>query len=188
MYTGILMQPVKKLTKILAMLAGPEHYLFSLNDLRPVFPDKSYSAFKAVVGRAEKNGLLRRVCRGIYLYPETDYPAGLVLYHTAARQRASDFNYLSLESVLSDAGVISQVPMNWITLMSSGRSSIVDCGSFGHIEFVHTKKKPDNIAAQLVYDHKLRLWRADVGLAARDMIQTRRQTDLMDWESVHETV
>ncbi len=116
------MQPIKQLSQVLRKLADAEHYLFSLQDLGAALPGLSPSAWKALLGRAEKSGLLRRVCRGLYLYPDADYPAGLVLYHTASRLRAHDFNYLSLESVLSDAGVISQIPMNWITLMSSGRT------------------------------------------------------------------
>jgi hypothetical protein len=66
--------------------------------------------------------------------------------------RAAEFNYLSLETVLSDVGAISQVPMNWISLMTSGRSHVVDCGDYGHIEFVHTAQKPDEVSNELAYD------------------------------------
>ena len=31
------------------------------------------------------------------------------------------FNYISLETALSDEGVISQIPINRITIMSTGR-------------------------------------------------------------------
>ncbi len=182
------MQPIKQLTEILENLADTEHYLFSLKDLESVIPGHRSAAMKAVVGRAVKNGLLRRVCRGLFLYPKVEYPSGLVLYHAAARLRADEFNYISLESALSDAGVISQIPMNWITLISSGRSSIIDCGSFGHIEFVHTKRTPDRVAGQLIYDPRCRLWRASVALALRDMALTRRSTDLVDWEAARELV
>jgi len=182
------MQPIKQLTEILENLADTEHYLFSLRDLSAIIPGHNSAAMKAVIGRAVKNGLLRRVCRGVFLYPKVNYPTGLVLYHAAARLRAGEFNYISLESVLSDAGVISQIPMNWISLMSSGRNSIIDCGSFGHIEFVHTKKSPDSVAAQVSYDPRCRLWRASVALALRDMALTKRSTDLVDWEAAREFV
>jgi hypothetical protein len=66
----------------------------------------------------------------------------MILYHSAAKLRAGEFNYLSLETVLSDAGAISQIPMNWITIISSGRSNIIDCGAFGKIEFIHTTTSP----------------------------------------------
>lgn len=182
------MQPLKELGRLLEQLATGENYLFALDDLRGALPDASPGAFKALLSRAEKDGLLRRVCRGIYLYPRVAYPAGRVLFHTAAKLRADTFNYLSLETVLSDAGVISQVPLNWITLMSSGRSHIVNCGAFGHIEFVHTKRKPADLADQLRYDQDCRLWRASVGLALKDMKLTRRSTDLIDWNLTDELV
>ena len=174
------MQSIKQLTQILANLADAEHYLFSLRDLSAAIPGQSSAAFKALIWRAEKNDLLRRVCRGLYLYQKVNYPFGLILYHAAARLRAHEFNYISLESALSDAGVISQIPMNWVTLRSSGRSYIVDCGAFGHIEFIHTKKSPDRVASQINYDPRYRLWRASVALALRDMALARRNTDLVN--------
>ena len=182
------MQPIKQLAQVLTNLADAEQYLFSLRDLSATIPEQSSNAFKALIGRAEKNGLLRRVCRGLYLYPKVNYPAGLILYHAAARLRANEFNYISLESTLSDAGVISQILMNWVTLMSSGRSYIVDCGPFGHIEFIHTKKSLDRVASQISYDPRCRLWRASVALALRDMALARRNTDLVDWEVARELI
>jgi len=182
------MQPMKKLSLILEELAGAENYLFTVDDLACALPDMNAGALKALLSRAQKSGILKRVCKGVYLYPRVEYPVGLVLFHAAAKLRADAFNYLSLETVLSDAGVISQIPLNWITLMSSGRSHIVDCGNFGHIEFIHTKRKPADVAQQLSYDHDCRLWRASVKLALLDMKLTRRSTDLVDWSVVDEFV
>ena len=182
------MQPIKLLADVLENLTNPEHYLFSLRDISVILPGHNAAAIKAVVGRAVQNGLLSRVCRGLFLYPKVDYPAGLVLYHAAAQLRANEFNYISLESVLSDAGVISQIPLNWITLMSSGRSYITNCGSFGHIEFIHTKKYPTNIETNITYDPRCRLWRASVALALRDMTLTGRNTNLVDREVAREFV
>ena len=182
------MQPIKQLDQVLSNLADAEHYLFSLSDLRAIIPGQSSAALKALIGRAEKNALLRRVCRGLYLYPKVDYPPGLILYHAAAHLRANEFNYISLESALSDAGVISQIPMNWVTLMSSGRSYILDCEVFGHIEFIHTKKNPGKVASQISYEPRYGLWRASVALALKDMASARRSTDLVDWEVARELI
>lgn len=182
------MQPIRQLSNTLGHLADRDHYLFSLSDLSGLLPDQSPSALKTVIGRAVSNGQLQRVCRGIYLYPLKDYPAGLLLYRVAARLRAHELNYLSLESVLSDAGVISQIPMNWITLMSTGRSHIIDCGDFGHIEFIHTGKSLDKIQPHLIYDRRCGLWRATVSLALQDMKVTGRNMELVDWEVVRELV
>ncbi len=182
------MQPIKQLSRVLALLAGRGQALFSLADLRAAFPEHASGAFRAVVMRAEHDGLLTRVCRGLYLYPSGDGGDGLILYHAAARLRASGFNYISLESALSDAGVISQIPMHRVTLMSSGRTATLACGKFGSIEFVHTKKRPNELVDQLVYDPRCHLWRASVALAVRDMAAARRNLDLVDWEAVGDTL
>jgi hypothetical protein len=63
---------------------------------------------------------------------------------------ADKFNYISLETVLSDAVVISQIPLNWISIMSSGRSSIISCGEFVTIEYVHTRQEPELLMHQLM--------------------------------------
>lgn len=189
MTTAIIpMQPIKQLAKTLASLADSERCLFTLADLKCVIPEHSQGAFKALLSRSVKIGLLQRICYGLYLYPQVGYDTGLVLFHAAARLRAHCFNYLSLETVLSDAGVISQIPMSWITLMSSGRRQTIDCSAFGHIEFIHTKKIPENLVGHLTYDARCRLWRASVSLAVRDMRATGRNTDLINWETVNEPV
>jgi predicted transcriptional regulator of viral defense system len=180
------MQPLRQLDQSLRALADREHCVFTASDLAAAVPGCGQLA--VLLSRATKAGLLKRVCRGIYLYPVPDYPAGNVLFHAAARLRAGEFNYISLETVLSDAGVISQVPMNWISLMTSGRSHVVDCGDYGHIEFVHTVQRPNEVSSELVYDPDKRLWRASVRQALRDMKATRRSMELVDEEVAHELV
>jgi hypothetical protein len=69
--------------------------------------------------------------------------------------------------------------MNWITIMSSGRSHVVDCGEFGHIEFIHTEQRPEEIAGELFYDATRHIWRASEKQALRDMKATRRSMDLV---------
>lgn len=181
-------QPVKQLTKVIESLATEDHYLFTLSDLRASLPAVSPGAFKVLMSRAEKSGLFNRVCRGLYLYPKVEYQPGLLLFHAAARLRADEFNYISLETALSDAGVISQLPINWITLMSNGRSNVIRCSDWGTIEFVHTAQKPDALKDQLEYDARCHLWRASVALALRDMKLTRRNLDLIDWSVANESV
>jgi hypothetical protein len=78
--------------------------------------------------------------------------------------------------------------MSWITLMTSGRSNVVDCGVHGRIEFVHTAQRPGEVARELTYDPDRRLWRASVRQALRDMKATRRSMELVDAEVAHELV
>jgi len=161
---------------------------FTVSDLRSALPELSVGAFKAVLSRASKKNLIKRVCRGLYFYPQHCQSTGLELYHAAARLRAHEFNYISLETALSDAGVISQIPLQWISIMSSGRSQTIECVDFGHIEFIHTKKKPNDLVKHLHYDQQCHLWRADITLALKDMKNTQRNLDLIDWELANEFI
>ena len=178
-YHGV--QPIRKLRDTLAALADRDHCLFTASDLAAAVPD--CRQLPLLLSRAVKAGILQRVCKGVYLYPIRDYPRGNLLFHAAARLRAGECNYISLETALSDAGLISQVPINWITLMSSGRSHVVDCGAFGNIEFVHTARQAGDLAGELTYDATCHLWRASTNLALRDMRATRRSLDLVKMEN-----
>jgi len=178
------MQPIRYLAGALETLAAGERYLFTPADFYQLFPEMGMDALGMLLSRAAKGGVLRRVCKGVYLYPRAGYPRGFELYHTAALLRAGTFCYLSLESVLSEAGVISQIPQAWITVVTGGRRGVVDCGSWGHIEFVHAARFPDG--QELRYDPRCRLWRASVSLALSDMRRMRRPLDLIDWDAAHE--
>ncbi len=182
------MQPMRYLSQWLSDNANSRHYLFTLRDLRPLFPNLSDTTFKTLLSRAVSSTLLMRLCRGLYLYQKAFPNDGLLLFHAAATLRADEFNYISLETTLSDAGVISQVPLSWITIMSSGRSNIISCGNHGTIEFVHTNQKPTELIKSLTYDHLRGMWRANVALAIRDMKATHRNTDLIDWDIANELI
>jgi hypothetical protein len=178
------MQPLRELRDTLERLAEPERYLFKANDFRCLFPGMKDEALRVLLDRAQKNGLLEHFCRGIYLYPKITRRRGYELYHAAARLRSDTLCYLSLESVLSELGIISQIPIGWITLETQGRSGIIKCGKWGNIEFIHTEKLFDSIAGHLSYDSRIHLWRADAELALEDMKHAKRPMDLVNQEEV----
>ena len=180
------MQPLRSLESLLRKIASPDVYLFSLADLEALVPEVGHQAFKMVVTRAVKQGILHRACQGIYLFDGVAYKRGLELYHIAGKLRAGCFNYLSQESVLSEAGIISQVPLQRITLMSSGRSGVVNCGPWGSIEFTHSKKNLDRLSPELSYDPQIRLLRASPRLALADLRAARRNLDLIDERGLDE--
>jgi len=182
------MQPMKHLYNWLNSNATSEHYLFSLRNLRALYPDLSDSAFKTLLSRAVDTEHLIRICRGLYAFKKAIPQNGLLLFHAAALLRANEFNYISLETVLSDLGIISQVPINWISIMSSGRSNIVSCNEFGTIEFIHTRQIPIEVMDKLSYDPNCRLWRANASLALRDIKMTQRNCDLINWDIANEFI
>lgn len=182
------MQPIKTLTNWLHKHASSENYLFTPGDLQPLYPTISYAAFKTLLSRACAQGILERVCRGLYAFNSVGNANGLLLFHAAAYLRSGEFNYISLETALSDAGIISQVPLGLVTIMSSGRSNKILCDNFGTIEFVHTSRKPTTIIKQLTYDEKCRLWRATPKLAFADMKKTHRNCSLINLDILHESI
>lgn len=182
------MQSIKYLDAWLTENATDTRFLFTLKNLRALFPHLSENAFRALMSRASSSGLLMRVCRNIYLSRSKMPSNGLLLFHIAALMRANEFNYISLETVLSEYGIISQIPINWISIMSSGRSSIISCGEFGTIEFVHTTRKPKDIMKNLIYDSKCGLWKAEACLALKDIKRTHRSLDLIDWDIANEFI
>ena len=175
---GTVMQPIRTLERAIRSICSPEHYLFSVADVGSLLPDLNRPAMKMVLLRAVDTGVLARACRGIYLLADTPR-SGYELYHIAAKLRAGYFNYISQETVLSELGIISQVPIQHVTLMSSGASGIVDCGEFGRVEFTHSKKRFEELAESLSYDDSCRLLRADASLAFEDLRAARRNLHLV---------
>lgn len=173
------MQPLQRLEQWLrnqARESGDNARLYTAVTFRPLLPDLSAGAYRAVIRRAEQRGLLERVCQGVYQYTGNPDQSGLILFHAAALLRAQHFSYISLETALSDAGVISQVPMAWITLVSTGRTATLNCGRFGTIEFVHTERPMAQIEDELTYDSRCHLFRASTALAMADMRRFNRPT------------
>lgn len=169
------MQPLHQLERwLLQTQAQQRSSLYQANDFRALFPDMNAGAYRALLHRAQRKGLLERVCQGIYQYAGAPDNSGCILFHAAALLRARHFNYISLETALSDAGVISQVPMGWITLVSTGRTATVECGDFGMIEFLHSQRSLTDLQGRVSYDPRCRLFRADNALARHDMYRFKR--------------
>ncbi len=182
------MQPMKYIGERLANNANSKRCLFRSTDLRMLCPNLSDNTFKALMARTVRSGLLMRISKGIYLCKKAFRPDGLLLFHVVALMRANQFNYISLETVLSDLGIISQIPINRITIMSSGRSNIISCANYGVIEFIHTNQKPAALVDQLIYDNACGLWRANARLALRDIKVTHRNCDLINWDIANEFI
>lgn len=181
------MQPLNRLRFWLIQNQKHRVGLYTFGDFKPLFSDYSEEALKTLLSRAAGAGILEKICRGVFFDPKS-VNDGLLLFHVANLLRADKFNYISLETVLSDAGVISQMPINNITIMSSARSNIIKCNNYGVIEFVHTAQKPNKIMHELIYDGRCKMWRASVKLALRDMKITRRNLNLIDENTLNDFI
>ncbi|MBQ9207149.1 MAG: hypothetical protein IJ158_10640 [Treponema sp.] len=173
------MQPISLLKETLEQNANKSHFLFSVQDFLPLFPDFTSENLCMLLSRASKSGILERVCKGIYIYPKANYDSSLVLFKVAAKLRADHLNYVSLETVLSDTGAISQQLLGWITVMTTGRSGIIKCGRFGTVELIHTAKPTEKIMPHLRLDTRTGLWWADETLAMQEMREAKRTRELV---------
>lgn len=153
-------------------------YVFKRGDLAKIFHEDSPRAFKAGLNRLVQEGLLLRPARGVYAFAMAHSRDSHAIEHVALALRRGEYNYVSLESALSEYGVISQIPVDRLTVMTTGRKGVYGT-PLGTIEFVHTKRKPSAILAGVVdVNRPLRL--ATAQTAWRDLKRVGRNTHLVN--------
>ncbi|MGK0665974.1 type IV toxin-antitoxin system AbiEi family antitoxin [Serratia marcescens] len=151
-------------------------HIFLTQDLATLFPAESPKTLQKSVDRLVAASILKRVAKGVYANARASL-GGYPLESIAINLRRGEYNYISLESALSQYGVISQIPIDRLTIMSTGRS-----GEFvtpwGVIEITHTSKKPiDILRGSLEGRGPLRI--ATKETAIKDLFRVGRNTHLI---------
>ena len=133
---------MKKMEAIhkLATLDAAGVYVLSKGDLVKAFPREQEKALEKSLQRLVGDGVLQRVTKGTYVNMLARSKRANVVEDIAAVLRRGHNSYLSLESMLSEYGVISQVPISRITLMTTGANGVYHT-PYGTIEFTHTKRR-----------------------------------------------
>lgn len=131
---------------------------------------------RLMMKRLTDQGVLVRAARGVYVNPfarstPTDMRGGLIRF-----LRPREISYVSLESRLSESGVISQVTTA-LTCMTTGSPGRFDT-PWGVIEFTHTERDIDFTAEVRARDDGV--LEASIERAARDLRRVGRNTDLID--------
>jgi len=153
-------------------------WVFTRADLAKIFHEDSPRAFKAGLQRLVADEILLRPVRGVYLYALSQDLSTDTIEHIARAMRRGEYNYVSLESALSEYGVISQIPVDRLTVMTTGRKGEYPT-SFGTIEFTHTKRRPVDILPD-VRDVGRPLKLATPAAAWRDLKRVGRNTHLVN--------
>ncbi|PSJ36608.1 hypothetical protein C7I36_16485 [Zobellella taiwanensis] len=168
----------------LAVLDQQGRYVFTSRDLGKLFPEDGERAFQASLQRLVKHGVLTRATKGIYVFTLSRHKGLHTLELIAKAMRRGEYNYVSLESALSEYGVISQIPIDRLTVMSTGRKGEYKT-PFGVIEFTHTKRPVRDLLEHLhQVGRPLRL--ASKQVAYRDLKRVGRNTHLVDEEALNE--
>ena len=157
-------------------------HVFTKGDLAKVFHEDSERALDAGLNRLVRQGILARAVNGIYVNTLSGNPHTLECIAKAMRR--GEYNYVSLESALSEYGVISQIPVDRLTVMTTGRKGEYRT-PFGTIEFTHTGRSvPDVISDIHVTGRPLKV--AAKLKAYRDLKRVGRNTHLVDERMLHE--
>lgn len=154
-------------------------YVLSKGDLEKAFPDEKEKAFEKSLQRLVADGILQRVAKGIYVNPMARSMKGNTIEDIASVMRRGHYSYVTRESMLSEYGVISQVPMSRITLMTTGSNGLYET-PYGTIEFTHTKRRPVQIIQRTmsVAGRPLRI--ATKQAAVRDLVRSGRNVNMMN--------
>jgi predicted transcriptional regulator of viral defense system len=170
-----------QLTDALAILMNWDRrgrYVFTKHDLAKLFDEQAQLLSKTLERLVEKD-ILIRAARGVYVFAHSAHRGAYTLEEVAQTLRRNSYNYLSLESALSEWGTISQIPIDRITVMTTGRRGEFKT-PFGVIEFTHTEANPETILANTIVrePHPLRIARED--FAARNQRRTGRNVFLIE--------
>lgn len=159
-------------------------WVFTRRDLARLFPEDNPRALNKGIARLVDKGLLERVCRGVYINPLADQKDSRLLERVAVAMRRGEYSYLSLESALSEYGAISQIPLDRLTVMTTGRKGEYRT-PYGVIEFTHTARPVEDILANTVSTAERPLRVATLAAAWRDLKRVGRNLELVDREVVN---
>lgn len=157
---------------------------FKSRELGRVFNEDG-ETLRSTIRRLVGSGLMMRVARDLYWIDSPSDKGIPAIEEVAAALRAGEFNYIGMESAASLWSVISQIPVDRLTVVTTGREGEFKT-PFGVIEFTHTAVNPSEIMANTVDypGHGLRL--ATKEYAVRGLLRARRSMHLIDWEEVED--
>lgn len=159
------------------------NYVFSNHDLHKLFPRDSFKTFNEGLRRLVKSGLLKHACRDVYVNENARQFDSYAIERIAKTLRRGEYSYVSLESMLSEYGVISQIPIDRITIMTTGRKGIYNT-AYGVIEFTHTKRSVTDILENTIKIKNRPLRMASKQAALRDLKRVGRNMDLVNLEEL----
>src|SRR5258708_27498466 len=139
---------------------------------------------KLMTKRLSDQGVLIRAARGVYVNPHArsrppDARRGLLRF-----LRPREINYVSLETKLSEAGVISQITTA-LTCMTTGSPGQFET-PWGAIEFTHTDREI-RVGTDIVAQDDGAL-EATIRTAVRDLRRVGRNLDLIDEEILADAI
>lgn len=176
------MSVFKELNKLTIQAINNGHCgIFTASDLAMMLNREDNKAFRTVLAKSVSNDTLKRVTKSIYANAHLSPNPKGAIYRIAKHLRWKYFNYVSLESQLSYLGVISQIPMAYLSVMTTGRSGTF-VTDYGTIEFTHTNRAIKLLEDGVYFDDKIGMFRANKIRAVADLKRVGRNIDMLEDE------
>lgn len=170
-------------SQVLADWDRAGRHVFTRRELAKLFPRDNAKTFAAGLNRLVRAGLLVRACRGVYVNPRAHSLDSRVIERIARALRPGAYNYVSLESLLSESGAISQIPLDRLTVMTTGRKGTYET-PYGVIEFTHTKRPVADVLKGIRQVEGRPLHVATPAIAWRDLKRVGRNVQMVDIEAL----
>lgn len=153
-------------------------YVFTTKDIKKMFPVEDGNTLKKSLSSLVKSGVLIKATKGVYVFSDARSRNSFVIEQVALALRRGFYSYVGLESALSEYGVISQIPISRITIMTTGKKGEYKT-PFGEIEFTHTKRSISEVLDGSVVIEGRPLPVAKPDTAKRDLRRVGRNVQMM---------
>ncbi|MGJ7545468.1 type IV toxin-antitoxin system AbiEi family antitoxin [Variovorax sp. LT1R16] len=160
-------------------------YVLARRDLDKLFPAESAKSMEQSLKRMVDDRLLERAARGLYVNPAASSRNRWIAEEIAKALRPDALSYVSLESMLSEYGVISQIPIDRMTVMTTGGSGLIET-PYGTIEFTHTKRGVAQVIKNTLAVKGRPLRIATQRAAVRDLLRVGRNANMLDRSHLEE--
>ncbi|MBL1319564.1 MAG: hypothetical protein COA63_000695 [Methylophaga sp.] len=156
-----------------------QKYIYNAKDLAILFSNESSKTLQKSLLRYVRGGVLERVVKGVYVYAYAQSKSNHVLEGIALALRSGEASYVSLESMLSEYSLISQIPVSRVTIMTTGRAGTFKT-PYGVIELTHTNASAYDISVKTISVPNREMRIATVETAKDDLKKVNRNTHLLD--------
>jgi hypothetical protein len=161
----------KELDKFLNFLDIHNCWIFTIQTAEVYFQEDP-NTLRHSLTRHVRNEAITRLTRGLYANLHSRAKPLYALEDMVRYLRPRHISYLSLESRLSELGLISQVPTR-LTVMTTGRSQIYNT-PLGTIELTHTNREISEYSNFIKYDRKRNILVASPKIALDDLGNAKR--------------
>lgn len=159
-------------------------YVYCKNELAVVLGEQGQKLNRTLSSLVSAKALVR-AARGVYVFAYSSHLGEGTLHQVAKRLRSGELVWESLESALSRWNVISQIPVDRVTFMTTGREGEFHT-PYGVIEFTHCKLSWDRILPNLIARDDGLTPLASKQWAYRDLKAVGRNLDLVDMDELED--